>query len=269
MPGSAAPDDAGGRRFVCANTSTSGTVLSGREGTRATGYRKRPGRDPNLFHGEQVHSSTGHGVVERCRSASVRYRAGMLFKRALWAGLADRTVTLAYRRWRRPQVRPQGCYRTPAGVLAVDAVEVVDPAGISEADARRAGAAGRAELLRELDRHGDGPVYRVAFHLAGPDPREALRRADDLSGDQLAELSARLARLDRASRHGPWTLQTLRLIGDRPQVRAADLAASVGRDKPSFKLDVRKLKELGLTESLEVGYRLSPRGRAVLDRLGR
>jgi hypothetical protein len=31
-----------------------------------------------------------------------------------------------------------------------------------------------------------------------------------------------------------------------------------------FKADVRKLKELGLTESLEVGYRLSPRGRAVL-----
>jgi ribosomal protein S19E (S16A) len=29
---------------------------------------------------------------------------------------------------------------------------------------------------------------------------------------------------------------------------------------------VRKLKELGLTESLEVGYRLSPRGRALLDR---
>jgi len=31
---------------------------------------------------------------------------------------------------------------------------------------------------------------------------------------------------------------------------------------------VRKLKELGLTESLEVGYRLSPRGRALLERLG-
>ena len=28
---------------------------------------------------------------------------------------------------------------------------------------------------------------------------------------------------------------------------------------------MRKLKALGLTESLEVGYRLSPRGRAFLD----
>jgi hypothetical protein len=36
----------------------------------------------------------------------------------------------------------------------------------------------------------------------------------------------------------------------------------------SCEADVRKLKELGLTESLEVGYRLSPRGRALLARLG-
>jgi Mn-dependent DtxR family transcriptional regulator len=47
-------------------------------------------------------------------------------------------------------------------------------------------------------------------------------------------------------------------------VRAADLAKHLGRDRKSFKTDVRKLKELGLTESLEVGYRLSPRGRAWL-----
>jgi hypothetical protein len=36
----------------------------------------------------------------------------------------------------------------------------------------------------------------------------------------------------------------------------------MGRETLPFKRDVRKLKELGLTESLEVGYRLSPRGRA-------
>jgi hypothetical protein len=36
-----------------------------------------------------------------------------------------------------------------------------------------------------------------------------------------------------------------------------------------FKLNVRKLKALGLTESLEVGYRLSPRGAAFLQSSGR
>ena len=58
----------------------------------------------------------------------------------------------------------------------------------------------------------------------------------------------------------------LRLIGDRPGVRAGDLAAELGRERLAFKADVRKLKALGLTESLEIGYRLSPRGRAWLSR---
>ena len=76
-------------------------------------------------------------------------------------------------------------------------------------------------------------------------------------------------RLDAASRHGAWTMTVLRLVRDRPAVRAADLAPLLGLETQPFKRDVRKLKELGLTESLEVGYRLSPRGRAVLYRFGR
>jgi hypothetical protein len=192
----------------------------------------------------------------------------MLFEQRLWAALADGSVTVTFRRWRRPRARPGGRHRTPAGVLAVDAVAEVDPAAITEDDARRAGFADLAALLRQLDRHGDGPVYRVDFHHAGADPREALREADNLAEEDLAGLRARLERLDRAARDGPWTVATLELIGDRPGVRAADLAAAAGRERLPFKADVRKLKELGLTESLEVGYRLSPRGRALLGRVG-
>jgi hypothetical protein len=51
-------------------------------------------------------------------------------------------------------------------------------------------------------------------------------------------------------------------------VPAADLAETLGRQRMPFKLDVRKLKELGLTESLRPGYRLSPRGESVLARMG-
>jgi hypothetical protein len=191
---------------------------------------------------------------------------GMLFEQRLWAGLAGGTVTVTFRRWKRPRARVGGSHRTPAGVLAVDAVAEVDPAAITEDDARAAGFGSLAELLRQLDRHGQGPVYRVDFHHAGADPREALRRRHALSSEELAGLRARLDRLDRAARDGPWTQLTLRLIGDRPGVRAADLAAAAGRERLPFKADVRKLKELGLTESLEVGYRLSPRGQALLAR---
>jgi hypothetical protein len=192
----------------------------------------------------------------------------MLFEQRLWAGLADGSVTVTFRRWRRPRARAGARHRTPAGVLAVDAVTEVDPAGITEDDARAAGFASLAELLDRLERHGDGPVYRVDFHHTGADPREALRRRRRLAAEDLAGLLARLDRLDKAGRDGPWTAATLRLIGDRPGVRAADLAAAAGRERHPFKTDVRKLKELGLTESLEIGYRLSPQGRALLDRLG-
>jgi hypothetical protein len=192
----------------------------------------------------------------------------MLFEQRLWAGLANGSVTVTFRRWRRPRARAGGRHRTPAGVLAVDAVAEVDLSAITEDDARAAGFASLAALLRQLDRHGDGPVYRVDFHHAGPDPREALRQAGRLSEEELAVLRARLNRLDRAAKGGAWTVATLRLIGERPGVRAADLAAAAGRERLPFKADVRKLKELGLTESLEVGYRLSPRGLALLARVG-
>jgi hypothetical protein len=43
-----------------------------------------------------------------------------------------------------------------------------------------------------------------------------------------------------------------------------DLAAAFGRETQPFELDVRKLKNLGLTITPEVGYRLSPRGAAHL-----
>jgi len=59
-------------------------------------------------------------------------------------------------------------------------------------------------------------------------------------------------------------LTTLELIAAMPATRAADLAAALGRETAPFKLDVRKLKNLGLTYSLDVGYRLTTRGAGYL-----
>jgi hypothetical protein len=190
----------------------------------------------------------------------------MLFKQRLWAGLADGTITVTFRRWRKPQARTGGHYRTPAGMLEVDAIATIDAADVTDADARAAGYEDRAALLRELDRYPEGELYRIDFHPAGADPREALRADTRLTPDDWDRITNRLDRLDRASPRGPWTRAVLAAIAERPAVRAGDLAEAMGRDTPSFKRDVRKLKELGLTESLEVGYRLSPRGNALLSR---
>jgi hypothetical protein len=191
----------------------------------------------------------------------------VLFKQRFWPGLADGSVTLTFRRWARPQVKVRGRYVTPAGVLEVDDVTQIEPGDISEADARRAGFVDRDELVRQLRGPEAGNLYRIALHHAGDDPRVALRDDADLDPAAIEDLKTRLARLDKASTHGPWTRTTLELIATHPARRAGDLAAMVGRETQPFKTDVRKLKALGLTESLEVGYRLSPRGKALLPHL--
>jgi hypothetical protein len=193
----------------------------------------------------------------------------VLFSQDAWPGLADGSITLTFRRWKRAQAKAGSRHRVGGMELAIDAVDRVDPAAISDADARRAGASDAAALLARLVGRrplgDDEQVWRVEFHLAGPDSRRALGEQADLSDDERADLTRRLDRLDAASPHGPWTRQVLRLIGERPATVSTELAEAMGRDRPSFKLDVRKLKALGLTESLEVGYRLSPRGQAVLE----
>jgi hypothetical protein len=193
----------------------------------------------------------------------------VLFRKDDLAGLRDGSVTLAFRRWRRPRVRAGTRMRTPVGLLEVLEVEVVGRWAIGEDDARRAGAASLGDLLAELDARGDGDIHRIRLRWAGPDPRVELRERDDLGEAELGELTGRLERIDRARRDGPWTRDVLELIAARPGVRAPDLAASLGRETQPFKRDVRKLKELGLTESLPIGYRLSPRGRVLLERLRR
>ena len=147
-----------------------------------------------------------------------------------------------------------GSQRTRIGVVAFGAVERVRR--VSNREARRAGYASAAALEAAWAGR-DGDLYKIELRLAGPDPRVALREREP-DAEELAALRARLERM------GEWTYQYLRAIAERPGVRAPELAASFGRETKPFKLDVRKLKELGLTESLRIGYRLSRRGEVVM-----
>jgi hypothetical protein len=177
-------------------------------------------------------------------------------------------VDLAFRRWDRPRLRVGTRMRTAVGLVEVTSVDEVADVDVTDGDAGRAGAADRAALMALLAARPGRPIYRVGLRFAGPDPRVALRSDAALSDHTRQMLLARLARLDAASRHGPWTRPALEIIARRPETRAPDLAAELGLETVVFKRDVRKLKELGLTESLPVGYRLSPRGRALLDGRG-
>lgn len=189
----------------------------------------------------------------------------MLFEARFWPGMADGTVTVTFRRWKRRQAVAGRRYRTGAGIIAVDAADVVEPSSIDARDAKRAGYPTPEALISDLRGTPDLDLYRIEFHSVGePDPRDELAHRTDLSPADVAAIELRLARLDRASPYGRWTRAVLELIEARPAVRAGDLADDLGRERDPFKLDVRKLKNLGLTLSLDVGYRLSPLGESYL-----
>ena len=185
----------------------------------------------------------------------------MLFKAAILDKIARGEVTLAFRRWRKPGVLPGRTLRSGAGVLAIDSVEAIGTDEITDADAVKAGFANREAVLSDLRSRRDGTLYRISFHRAAPDPREALREQDVLDENELAQLRRQLAGLDDRSRSAPWAFQTLRLIASRDGITAGEISDAIGMEKMALKLKIRKLKEFGLTESLPSGYRLSPRGR--------
>lgn len=186
----------------------------------------------------------------------------MMIRPAELAAIKAGAVDLAFRRWAKPRVMVGTRMRTAVELLEVTSVEKAGR--LTAKDARRAGAPPFQALKAALAARPDDPLWRIGLRYAGPDPREALReQVPDLA--EIALISARLDRLDNASAYGAWTRETLDLIDLNPTVRAPDLAAQVGRETADFKSDVRKLKELGLTESLDIGYLLSPRGAAVVD----
>jgi hypothetical protein len=187
----------------------------------------------------------------------------MLIPLAILRAIEQGEVTLAFRRWDRARVLPGTKLRTAIGLVEVTSVDEVKPERITLKQARQAGARSAEELLTFLSKK-EGKVYRIGLRAAGADPRIALRAQDELSETELASILGKLAVMDKRA---PWTRIFLELIEVQPAVRAPDLAAGLGWETLVFKRNVRKLKELGLTESLEVGYRLSPRGEKVLAAL--
>ena len=184
----------------------------------------------------------------------------MLFRQDLLQGIAEGRVTLAFRRWRRAPPVDGSSLRSPVGVLCLERVTIIDEGDITPDDVRRTGMA-LDELRASIE--GEGTLLRIELRLAGDDPRIALRDAVPSRSD-IEAIATTLAKIDAAG-PAPWTTRYLQLIASQPAIVSRVLARQVDADVPLFKRRVRRLKELGLSESLEVGYRLSPRGCAVLE----
>jgi hypothetical protein len=192
----------------------------------------------------------------------------LLFQKRFHDGLVNGSVTLTFRRWEKARVKPGGRYRChPIGVLEVDRIERVRVGDISARDAKSAGFASREELIEYIRSGPSGDVddatelFRVELHHGGDGDRVEIALDDRLEHEDVELIKTKLARMDAKE---PWTMKTLRLIEKNPRIAASKLAKKVGRETQPFKVDVRKLKKLGLTQSFEIGYEISPRGRAYL-----
>jgi len=190
----------------------------------------------------------------------------MLLKNKTIEGIQSGKITLIFRRWKKAGVKKGGTQMTQLGVVGIDDVKVVSENEITDRDAKKAGYGSKADLLEQMyDRDED--IYKIKVHWVSEDPRKALRLNDKLNKKQVDEIIEKLRKLDQNSQRGTWTQLYLQMIHDQPNTHAAILAGQIGLTIPTFKPWVRKLKALGLTESLRPGYRLSPRGQKVLAAL--
>jgi hypothetical protein len=165
----------------------------------------------------------------------------VLFKDSQLDDIRSGRVTVSFRRWKQPRVRVGGVYRI-RNDLAI-----------------------RVLAIAHTD---DGSRFRVDFERCDAPADERAELARTAPTDESIEgLVAKLADMDRRTRTGAWTHKTLELIRNHPGRRAADLAPELTLPTLEFKARVRRLKALGLTESLEVGYRLSVRGAALHQRV--
>ncbi len=184
------------------------------------------------------------------------------YKEAIVAG----KVTTSFRRWKKPQVKVGGEYNIPPyGAIRVTNMTMLALQDASRKAIRDSGSTSIDELSKLLRCTPADTVYQVKFTYLGKDAVNQPDRSVELTAEEIENLTRKVDRFDRET---PWAWQTLRLIANRPGTRAGDLAPEVNQELTVFKRNVRKLKALGLTESLEVGYQLSDRGRLLLSRQG-
>ncbi len=193
----------------------------------------------------------------------------MLFKLNQLKGIHSGKISLAFRKWQKPAAVKGGIQQTSIGQVKIIDIKPVDETSLNKADAIAAGYNSLEELIVTLDSIKEGTIYKIKVRYHGEDPRIKLRSQTELTDEYFIQLKEKLSKLDRFSAHGDWTKTVLKAIQKHPQKVSTFIAEKTGFDKPWLKLNIRKLKNLGLTISHEVGYDLSPLGKVFLDKLKR
>ena len=190
----------------------------------------------------------------------------MLFKQRDLDQIKNGEISVAFRKWKKPRVKKDTLLKTSIGLIRIIEISKTRLDLISTGDLQRAGHSS-LEALKKLIENREGDIFKISLKYFGPDPRIELRNNTDISDIEIETILTKLKKLDLYSRRGAWTQRVLTSIKEKPELRAKDLAVLLGEEKEWLKLNVRKLKNLGLTVSLKTGYCISPRGEVILNKL--
>lgn len=83
----------------------------------------------------------------------------MLIRREVLEAIKRGEITLQFRRWTRPTVKPGGTLKTKVGLLRIGRIDEISPDDVTEAEARRAGFKDVAEFRKWLGTMKQGPLF--------------------------------------------------------------------------------------------------------------
>lgn len=188
----------------------------------------------------------------------------MLFKQKHLEGIKAGTISIAFRKWKKLTVTAGSLIKTSVGVIKIISTKEISLNEISDSEANQAGFTSAQALTQLLESQKEGLIYKIEVAFDSEDPRIELRESVTLDEEEFETLKTTLENLDKFSKVGKWTTKTLQVIKENPKMKAADIAVKAKKEKEWLKLNIRKLKGLGLTISHEPGYTLSPRGEEYL-----
>lgn len=84
----------------------------------------------------------------------------MLLKLEVLEAIKRGEITLQFRRWSRPTVKPGGTLKTKVGLLQIGRVDEMSPDDVTETDARAAGFADVAGFRKWLLTMKEGPIFQ-------------------------------------------------------------------------------------------------------------
>lgn len=95
----------------------------------------------------------------------------MLLKLEVLEAIKRGDITLQFRRWTRPTVKPGGTLKTKVGLLKIGRIDDMSPSDVTEADAKKAGFKDVAEFDKWLDTMKQGPLFqRIEVSYLGEAP---------------------------------------------------------------------------------------------------